>query len=398
MSRPRRTHRPPLRASHRRARPGHRHRDARGCPGRSRPRTPASRRRRTRSRSPHGDAQKSTPSSPPTRCWCPGRVRRSRSRESAQVRVRVRGRRRLERLERAGDGRGGLLTPDDWTARFVSPRATPHGSPAPLIAGTVGAARRRRQRPAVRHRARRLHPRAQRAAGRRQELAPGWTATSTGCATRPTTSPSWSGPATNALDVLLGNGWYRGRLGFQRPAARCTATGWPCSPSSRSPPPTARSTCSPPTGPGPPGESDVLADDLYDGQRTDLRRTARQTRDAGRRARRRPRACWSRRTGRRSGSPRCCPRVEVTTSPAGKTLVDFGQNLVGRVRLHGPRPGRRATRSSCGTPRCWRTASSASARCAPRRPPTPTSSPARTRSPSSRRSPSTASATPRSPG
>ena len=32
------------------------------------------------------------------------------------------------------------------------------------------------------------------------------------------------------------------------------------------------------------------------------------------------------------------PPIKIWTSPAGKTLVDFGQNLVGwvRVRVHGP--------------------------------------------------------------
>ena len=39
------------------------------------------------------------------------------------------------------------------------------------------------------------------------------------------------------------------------------------------------------------------------------------------------------------------PALKIWTSPAGKTLVDFGQNLVGRVRLT-VRGGRPATRSS----------------------------------------------------
>ena len=43
--------------------------------------------------------------------------------------------------------------------------------------------------------------------------------------------------------------------------------------------------------------------------------------------------------------------------------LDFGQNLVGRLRIRVQRRGR-ARRSRCATPRCSRTASSASARCA----------------------------------
>lgn len=83
----------------------------------------------------------------------------------------------------------------------------------------------------------------------------------------------------NTLDFLLGNGWYRGRLGFRGERAQygdrlalpaqlevtttdgqvhvlATDSSW-----------TAR-------------ESEVLADDLYDGQRTDLRRRGRDWRPA----------------------------------------------------------------------------------------------------------------------
>ena len=52
------------------------------------------------------------------------------------------------------------------------------------------------------------------------------------------------------------------------------------------------------------------------------------------------------------------PVAEVLTSPSGATILDFGQNLVGRLR-HPGRRARPARASRCGTPRCSRTASSA---------------------------------------
>ena len=53
---------------------------------------------------------------------------------------------------------------------------------------------------------------------------------------------------------------------------------------------------------------------------------------------------------------------EVLTSPSGATLLDFGQNLVGRLRITRLGRGRPRDRR-CATPRCSSTASSASGRC-----------------------------------
>ena len=54
--------------------------------------------------------------------------------------------------------------------------------------------------------------------------------------------------------------------------------------------------------------------------------------------------------------------IKIWTSPAGKTLVDFGQNLVGWLRLTVRGPA--AAGSPCGTPRCSSTTSWAPGRCA----------------------------------
>ena len=70
------------------------------------------------------------------------------------------------------------------------------------------------------------------------------------------------------------------------------------------------------------------------------------------------------RPARRCAAPRRCPSLEITTSPSGKTLVDFGQNLVGRLRFAAARRAGRHRDHRCGTPRCSSTASWAPGRCA----------------------------------
>ena len=80
--------------------------------------------------------------------------------------------------------------------------------------------------------------------------------------------------------------------------------------------------------------------------------------------RRRAASCPSAHSRRpvRAGS-RSSPVREVITTPIGRTVLDFGQNLVGRLRIRVA--GERGHESCSGTPRCSSTASSASARCAP---------------------------------
>ena len=46
-----------------------------------------------------------------------------------------------------------------------------------------------------------------------------------------------------------------------------------------------------------------------------------------------PGACWSPRSGRPCAASKRSSRVAIIQSPSGKTLVDFGQNLVGALRL-----------------------------------------------------------------
>ncbi|MDX6239142.1 MAG: alpha-L-rhamnosidase [Kribbellaceae bacterium] len=261
------------------------------------------------------------------------------AREAAQVRVRVHG---------GGDGEGdgdgdwsdwsapatveaGLLTAADWTARFVSPRDIgSHDSPAPIVGGVIDlpddVVRARLYATANGVYVPELN-------GRRvgdEELAPGWTAYQHRLRYQTYDVTDLVGPGENRLEFLLGNGWYRGRLGFRgdhglygdRLAVLAqlevtTADGsvhvlasdttW-----------TAR-------------ESGVLTDDLYDGQQVDLRRApgepgAVEVLDADLGVLVAPDGPPVRVTG-------VLPAAEVSESPSGRTLVDFGQNLVGRLRL-----------------------------------------------------------------
>ena len=226
---------------------------------------------------------------------------------------------------------------------------------------------------------------AQRRAGRRRSSSrPAGRRTHTGCATRPTTSRAWSGPVRTGSRSSLGNGWYRGRLGFQgrgafygdrlaaaRPArghhrGRAASTRFgtrrhldrresarrsPTTSTTASAPtsavrrrePRTRSTCSTPTWAwlvapdGPPVRSHRV---LPAGRGQYVARPARR---------------WS---------------TSARTSSAG-----CGSRSTRR---------RRATSHRCGTRRCSRTASSASARCAPPRPPTTFTSPGRRGARSSR--------------
>jgi len=251
------------------------------------------------------------------------------AREPAQVRIRVRG-----SADDWSEWSAPALVergPDDWAARFISPATIGGlGMPAPVLTGEVvlpgDIVRARLYATAHGLYTARLN-------GHRvgdHELAPGWTSYQHRLRYQSYDVTGLVRPGANRLDVLLGNGWYRGRLGFQgrrglygdRLALLAqlevtTADGtvhrlgtdesWSAA------------------------DSGVLADDLYDGQRTDLRSGERRTdtvevidADLGRLV-------------APDGPPvrvtEVLPALRVWDSPAGRTLIDFGQNVVGRVRL-----------------------------------------------------------------
>ena len=253
------------------------------------------------------------------------------SRESATVRVRAGDATAWSDWSAPATVEAGLLGAGDWTGRFVSPRDIAGiGEAAPIVSGAIDL-------PGEVVKAR-LYATAHglyvaRINGARvgdEQLAPGWTAYQFRLRYQTHDVTALVRKGLNRVEFLLGNGWFRGRLGFQgrraiygdRLAALAqlevtTADGavhvlgtdgsW-----------TAR-------------ESQIVADDLYDGQRTDLGRASTGTGpvdvlDADLALLVAP-----------DGPPVRITEVlaarAVTTSPSGKTLVDFGQNLVGWVRL-----------------------------------------------------------------
>src|SRR5215218_7864246 len=260
------------------------------------------------------------------------------SRERAEVRIRVRP------ADAAADWspwsdtgvvEAGLLSDQDWMARFVSPsRLGGLEAPAPVLRGSLDL-------PAdVVHA--RLYvtadglyvPTLNGVRVGDLELAPGWTAYEHRLRYQTFDVTDLVRPGVNTLEVLLGNGWYRGRLGFTGGRALygdrlsllaqlevTTADG-------------ARHVLAT-DGPWTATESAVLADDLYDGQRTDLRRDPLGA--GGGEDRVEVVDADLSRLVAPDGPPvrvtDVLPAVRVFSSPSGRTLVDFGQNVVGRVRL-----------------------------------------------------------------
>jgi alpha-L-rhamnosidase len=255
-----------------------------------------------------------------------------RSRESVRVRVRVRGAGMRSDWSDPATVEVGLLRTEDWTARFISPfELGGLGAPAPVLHSILevpdGVVQARLYATACGLYEARLN-------GHRvgdQVLAPGWTSYAHRLRYQTYDVTGLVRVGGNELEVLLGNGWYRGRLGWKgrrglygdRLALLAqlevtttdgtvhilgTDNSW-----------TAR-------------ESGVLLDDFYDGQRTDLRPRTGGRSDAvevvdGDLAR----------LVAPDGPPvrvtETLPAAAVFSSPSGATLVDFGQNLVGWVRL-----------------------------------------------------------------
>ena len=161
-------------------------------------------------------------------------------------------------------------------------------------------------------------------------LSPGWTAYEWRLAVQDTDVTGLVRDGAR-IEVLLGNGWYRGDLGFNGANANYGneigfiaelvveyADG-----SSQSAPTDLGWTAT---------TSDTTANTLYGGQRIDAR-----LRDAGR-----PLTVRAVELDRGTLVPEVSPPVtraetfrphRIWTSPAGHTLVDFGQNLVGWVRV-----------------------------------------------------------------
>ncbi|MFL6127001.1 family 78 glycoside hydrolase catalytic domain [Actinophytocola sp.] len=249
------------------------------------------------------------------------------ARERATVRVRVASGGMWSPWSEPSTVEAGLLSAADWSARFIAP-ATIDG-PAPVLSRTMTP-----RQPAV---SARLYVTAHGVYqatlnGRRVGdlvLAPGWTSYAHRLRYQTYDVTDLLTDGENVLEVTLGNGWYRGRLGwtgrrghYGRRLALLAQLEVTYADGTREVVGTDE-TWTARTGA-------IQSDDLYDGQHTD--HTAAVVTDTvelvdgdlGR-------LCAP------DGPPvritEVLPPVRTWRSPSGRTLVDFGQNLVGWVRL-----------------------------------------------------------------
>lgn len=227
----------------------------------------------------------------------------------------------------------GLLRPEEWAARFVSPQSLGRvGMAAPRLHGTldvpgkVATARLYVTAHGVHSVSLNGKPASD------DILAPGWTSYSHRLRYQTYDVTDLIKEGENTLDAVLGNGWFRGRLGWGGRRALygdrlallaqlevttidgarhvlATDDRWSAY------------------------ESPILVDDLYDGQTTDLR-THRAEQDADSVE---VLPASLERLVAPDGPPvrvtDTLPAIKTWTSPAGETLIDFGQNVVGWVRL-----------------------------------------------------------------
>jgi alpha-L-rhamnosidase len=257
------------------------------------------------------------------------------SRGRASVRIRVASGTCWSDWSAPADVETGLLRPDDWTARFITPRR--HGAldaPAPELVRTI-ALRADVVSARLYVTAHGVYTVSLNGARVGDEvLAPGWTSYRHRLRYQTHDVTALLGEGENTVSAVLGNGWYRGHLGWWGARALYgdrlallaqlevryadgstevfgTDEKW-----------RARDT-------------GIVADDLYNGQRTDLRYTPGEAADLVEVLS--DEEANLARLVAPEGPPvrvtEVLPALKVWQSPSGRTLVDFGQNVVGWVRL-----------------------------------------------------------------
>jgi len=238
----------------------------------------------------------------------------------------------------------GLLDAADWTARFVTPaweEDTAQPQPGPLLRrefdARPGVARARLYVTALGVYEARING----APVGDHVLSPGWTSYNHRLRYQTFDVTDLLRPGRNAIGAILGDGWYRGRLGFGRGRRNIygrhlallaqleidyldgtsdivvTDDAWRAA-----------------AGP-------ILAGDLYDGETYDARRErpgwaapGHDDRDwSGVRRLDRDLATLVAPLGPPVRRVQLLAPVSISTSPAGRTIVDFGQNLVGWIRI-----------------------------------------------------------------
>ena len=262
------------------------------------------------------------------------------SRESRELRVRVVGEDgTASEWGEWATVEAGLLAPADWTASLVGPSDSEIAAPQVRGAFQIRDAAIRRARVyATAHGLYELEVNGSRVGD--QELAPGWTAYESRLRYQTYDVTDLLAPGTNVIGAWLGDGWWRGYLGWDGRRAlygsdlavlvqleieyadgerQVEASG-----------PDWTSTASP-----------IRSADLYNGEDFDARLfdPAWSTADLGARE-------WEPVVTHDpdpallvapDGPPvrhvETLRATEVLTSPSGKTILDFGQNLVGRLRI-----------------------------------------------------------------
>lgn len=238
----------------------------------------------------------------------------------------------------------GLLEPDAWQARFVSPdwdEDNTRAQPAPLlrrefdVQGAIQRARLYITAHGV------YTAEINGAAVGDDVMAPGWTSYDHRLRYQTYDVTALLHTGRNALGAMVGEGWYRGRLGYHHGrrniygdraallaqleieytdgtrAVVATDANWRAA-----------------TGP-------ILASEIYDGETYDARLEKAGWSSAGFddstwhgvRFVERDLTTLVAPTGPAVRRTEVRAPVSVTTSPSGKTIVDFGQNLVGTVRI-----------------------------------------------------------------
>jgi alpha-L-rhamnosidase len=267
------------------------------------------------------------------------------SRARLHVRVRVRDvEERISPWSELTAVEAGLLHPDDWTARFVTPdwdEDTTRPQPCPLLrrefAVRSGVVRARLYVTALGLYEAQING----AVVGDHVMAPGWTSYEHRLRYQTFDVTALLCEGRNALGAILGDGWFRGRLGYHGGRRNIygdrlallaqleiaytdggterivTDDAWRAA-----------------TGP-------ILASDIYDGETYDARLEAPgwsaprfdDSRWAGVRLVERDLAKLVAASGPPVRRTEELAPVATTTLPSGRIIVDFGQNLVGRLRL-----------------------------------------------------------------
>lgn len=267
-----------------------------------------------------------------------------RSRQTGSLRIRVGGRGITGEWSAAVPFEATLLNADDFQAQLIEPVGIGElGGPAPVLhhrfrLDAIEAAGRTARLYITAHGVYRASINGRPVGD--HVLAPGWTAYSERLRFQTFDVGDLLVPGDNEIAVLLGNGWYRGHMsidstdghygpdlgayaqleitqtdGHRRVVA--TDTDWTAV------------------------DSGIIDNDWYDGQTTDLREVRRRTGSV------RAGASVTAQLVAPDGPPirrtETVPAVACTPLGDGRTIVDFGQNLVGwvQVRATGAAPGDR---------------------------------------------------------